>query len=280
MASESSVRTEKNGPVVTVIIDRPERRNAIDERTAELLHEAFLDFENDPDCDVAVLWGTGGVFSAGGDLHEVAATGAEAWLTRCPFPDDDEEARLSIAPLGPTRLVLSKPVIAAIAGPAVAGGMELALWCDLRVMEESAYTGNFARRFGMAATDGSTVRLPRLVGTGRALDILMTGRRIDAEEALRIGMCEYVVPDGSSRERAEQLAHEIASTPQISLREDRRSQRDQFALPLVEALRNEYHKALGAIVAEGVPGSRRFVSGEGRGGVKVDRPSSEPGSTA
>jgi enoyl-CoA hydratase len=269
MTFESSVRTERNGSVLTVIIDRPARRNAIDERTAELLHQTFIDFDHDPDCDVAVLSGAGGYFSAGGDLHEVAGTSAEAWLSKRPFPEVDEEARSSIAPLGPTRLVLSKPVIAAVSGAAVAGGMELALWCDLRVVEETAYFGNYARRFGLAALDGATVRLPRLVGSGRAADILMTGRRVDAEEALRIGMCEYVVPEGFARVRAEELAQQIACTPQDSLRADRRSLIEQDGLSLVEALRNEYQQGRASLVAEGVSGSQIFASGEGRGGTRL-----------
>ncbi len=168
--------------------------------------------------------------------------------------------------MGPTRLALSKPVIAAIAGPAVAGGMELALWCDLRVMEESAYMGVYCRRWGVPLIDGGTVRLPRLVGRGRALDLILTGRKVEAEEALRIGLCDRVVADGESRAAAQALAHEIARFPQACLRADRRSVLLQEGLPEADALRSEWDCSSGVFEREGAAGAARFSAGQGRHG--------------
>ena len=168
--------------------------------------------------------------------------------------------------MGPTRLELDKPVIAAVAGPAVAGGFEIALWCDLRVMEESAYFGVYCRRWGVPLIDGGTVRLPRIVGRGRALDLILTGRKVTAEEALRINLCEQVVPEGESRERAEAMAHEIARFPQVCMRADRRSVRMQEGLTLREAMRKEWYNGVPVFAAEGAAGAARFASGKGRGG--------------
>src|SRR5215510_12752935 len=181
----------------------------MDPASADALEKAFLEFDRDAEASVAVLWGEGGAFCAGFDL-KYAAKG-----------EPIEE--LKRGPMGPTRLMLDKPVIAAIAGPAVAGGFEIALWCDLRVMEASAYFGVYCRRWGVPLIDGGTVRLPRIVGRGRALDLILTGRKVPAEEALRIGACEHVVPDGESRRFAEAMAHEIARFPQACMRADRRS---------------------------------------------------------
>ncbi len=260
-----AVRVEKSGRVATVILSRPEVRNAVDPVTGEALVAAFRAFEQDDGADVAVFWGAHGAFCAGGDLKHLASTGAEVWLNKLNYP------RLGYAetppgPLGPSRLELSKPVIAAVSGAAVAGGMELALWCDMRVMEESAYFGVYCRRWGVPLIDGGTVRLPRLVGMGRAMDIILTGRKVTAEEALRIGLCERVVPDGKSRQVAEELAQEIARFPQECVRADRASAYRQHGLSLRDAMRQEYDGGLAALRREGVAGAARFAGGIGRHG--------------
>jgi enoyl-CoA hydratase len=264
-----AVTVERDGPVTTVVLDRPDRRNAVDGETGEALVEAFERFDEDPDAAVAVFYGAGGTFCAGGDLQYVTETGGERWLESLDFPADPTRTTPP-GPLGPSRLQLSKPVIAAVAGPAVAGGMELALWCDLRVLEESAYFGVYCRRWGIPLIDGGTVRLPRLVGQGRALDIILTGRQVTAKEALDIGMCERVVPDGTVREAAESLAHEIARFPQECVRADRRSVLGQSGLPLHEALEQEYRGGLASLRAEGVAGAQRFAAGHGRHGSYAD----------
>ena len=257
-----TVRIEKQDKVWTVIHSRPEAKNAMDPMSAEALERAFLEFDRDAEAVVAVLWGEGGAFCAGFDLkHAAQGTGIEAQ----PYPAD-ARTPLPRAPMGPTRLVLDKPVIAAIAGPAVAGGFEIALWCDLRVMEESAYFGVYCRRWGVPLIDGGTVRLPRIVGRGRALDLILTGRKVEAEEALRISLCEQVVPDGQSRERAEALAREIVRFPQACMRADRRSVYHQEGLGLREAMRYEWENGIPALAAEGRAGASRFASGKGRGG--------------
>ena len=253
-----SVRIEKQGRVWTVIHSRPEAKNAVDPETAVSLEQAFRSFDADAEASVAVFWGEGGAFCAGFDLKR-AAQGTDTETL-------EFGGKNSRGPMGPTRLALDKPVIAAVAGPAVAGGFELALWCDLRVMEESAYFGVYCRRWGVPLIDGGTVRLPRIVGRGRALDLILTGRKVDAQEALRIGLCEHVVPDGESRKRAEALAHEIARFPQICMRADRRSVYLQEGLPLEEAMRSEWKNSIPALAAEGRAGAARFASGKGRGG--------------
>ena len=257
-----SVRIEKDGSVWTVIHSRPEVRNAMDPESAKALFDAFQSFDADDTASVAVFWGEGGAFCAGWDLkHAASLTGAEA-LDSFDIPDEGEPP---MAAMGPSRLELAKPVIAAVAGPAVAGGMELALWCDIRVMEETAFMGVYCRRWGIPLIDGGTVRLPRLVGEGRAMDLVLTGRRVDADEALRVGLCEYVVPSGDARAKAEALAHDIARFPQSCMRADRRSVRAQHGLSMRDALRQEWWGSK-AEVTIGIDGATRFASGKGRGG--------------
>src|SRR5262249_46617847 len=210
-----AVRIERKGSVFTVILSRPERRNAVDRPTAAALADAFRAFDTDDSAAVAVLFGEGGNFCAGADLKAIATS------TGNVSREDGD------GPMGPSRMLLSKPVIAAVAGYAVAGGLELALWCDLRVVERSARFGVFCRRWGVPLVAGGTVRLPRLVGLGRALDMILTGRPVDADEALRIGLADRVVPDGESRAAAEALAEQIAAFPQICMRADRRSAYEQ-----------------------------------------------------
>lgn len=259
-----TVQIDTDGPVWTVVHSRPEARNAMDPTSARELYEAFVAFDRDPDAAVAVLWGEGGAFCAGFDLKYAASlTKDDDGIDRLSFSADEEYPR---GPMGPSRLELSKPVIAAVAGPAVAGGMELAMWADVRVMEESAYMGVYCRRWGVPLIDGGTVRLPRLVGQGRALDLILTGRQVLADECERIGLCEYVVPDGESRAHAERLAHDIARFPQACVRADRRSARDSEGVPVRRALIHEWETSRGVVAAEGIEGARRFVSGAGRGG--------------
>jgi enoyl-CoA hydratase len=205
-----TVRIEKDGHVWTVVLARPQARNAVDPESAAALYEAFQTYDADDEARVAVFWGEGGAFCAGYDLKRAATLGGADALDAHDFPQSGEPP---YAPMGPSRLDLSKPVIAAVAGPAVAGGMELAMWADIRVMEETAYMGVFCRRWGVPLIDGGTVRLPRLVGEGRAMDLILTGRRVEAREALAIGLCEYVVPEGAARDRAEELARQIAAFP-------------------------------------------------------------------
>src|SRR5262245_31242933 len=206
-----NVRVERAGPVTTVILDRPEVRNAVDGPTAAALADAFREFDADPDAAVAVLYGAGGTFCAGADLRAVGTAAG------------NQTHQGGDGPMGPTRMNLSKPVIAAVAGHAVAGGLELALWCDMRVAEEGAIFGVFCRRWGVPLIDGGTVRLPKLIGLGRALDLIMTGRPVDAQEALQFGLANRVVPSGTAREAAEALAAELAALPQTCLRNDRLS---------------------------------------------------------
>lgn len=257
-----SVATEKDGSVWTVVMDRPEAKNAVNPGTAEALVEAFSAFEADPSASVAVFYGAGGAFCAGYDLkHAAGGAGEIATLGFSGSPESDGRG-----PMGPTRMALSKPVVAAIAGPAVAGGMELALWCDMRVMEEDAYMGVYCRRWGVPLIDGGTIRLPRLVGMGRAMDLILTGRKVEADEALRIGLCERVVPPGHARIEAETLAHEIARFPQACARADRASAYAQWDQPMREALKREFEGGIPALQAEGISGAARFAGGKGRGG--------------
>ena len=238
------IRVERDGRITTVIIDRPEARNAIDREHADALTAAFREFDSDGGADVGVLFGAGGAFCAGADL--------KAFDNRAE-PHGD-------GPMGPSRLLLSKPVIAAVAGHAVAGGLELALWCDLRVLEEDAVLGVFCRRFGVPLIDGGTVRLPRLVGLSRALDLILTGRPVDAEEALRIGLANRVVPSGASRAAAEALAREIAAFPQACMRADR------LSAYVAGSLEDEFARGV-QVLEEAVAGARRFAAGEGRHGA-------------
>ncbi len=242
----------------------------MDPTSARELFEAFVEFERDDSASVAVLWGEGGAFCAGFDLKQAASLNdGDSSIDRLSFDAKTHDSH-SRAPMGPSRLELSKPVIAAIAGPAVAGGMELAMWADIRVMEESAYMGVYCRRWGVPLIDGGTVRLPRLVGQGRALDLILTGRQVLATECERIGLCEYVVAEGEARDKAESLAREIARFPQQCLRADRQSAIESHGMSVNDALRNEFETSKGVVAAEGIAGARRFASGAGRGGDFTD----------
>jgi enoyl-CoA hydratase len=249
-----SVQIEKSGPITTVILHRPEVRNAVDGGTAKELAEAFRAFDADPDAKVGVFFGEGGTFCAGADLKAVS----EGRMPRLA-PDGD-------GPMGPSRLMLNKPVIAAISGYAVAGGLELALWCDLRVAEEDAVLGVFCRRWGVPLIDGGTVRLPRLIGLSRALDLILTGRPVSAQEALGMGLVNRVVPRGQARAAAEALARELAAFPQACMNADRRSAYEQASLPLEAALVQEFQGGLRVLESESLAGARRFAQGAGRHG--------------
>ncbi|MFC4588921.1 crotonase/enoyl-CoA hydratase family protein [Sphaerisporangium corydalis] len=248
------IHIERSGLVTTVVLSRPEVRNAVDGPAAAALAAAFREFEAS-DAAVAVLWGEGGTFCAGADLHAVG-TGRGNRVTE----DGD-------GPMGPTRMRLSKPVIAAVEGYAVAGGLELAIWCDLRVAAEDATFGVFCRRFGVPLIDGGTVRLPRLVGAGRAMDMILTGRAVGAAEALAMGLADRVVPPGTAREAAEELARGLAELPQTCLRQDRLSALEQEGLPEEEALRNELRHGMVSLRGEMAGGVARFRSGAGRHGA-------------
>ncbi|HET9101791.1 MAG TPA: crotonase/enoyl-CoA hydratase family protein [Solirubrobacteraceae bacterium] len=250
----SAVTVTCDGPVTTVVLSRPERRNAVDGPTAVALTEAFRAFDADPDAAVAVLHGAGGTFCAGADL--IAAGGPHGNRVA---PDGD-------GPMGPTRLRLSKPVIAAIAGYAVAGGLELALWCDLRVAESNAVLGVFCRRWGVPLIDGGTVRLPRLIGASRAMDLILTGRPVSAEEAERIGLVNRVVDAGQSLAAAQTLAAELAAFPQTCLREDRLSVLEAEGREEAEAIAREFEHGLRSL-AEVASGLERFRGGAGRHGA-------------
>lgn len=251
------VLSEKNGPVTTISINRPEVRNAVDRPTARALADAFRMFEADEEARAAVLAGTGGYFCAGADLKAVA--GEQGRANRSSEEGD--------GPMGPSRMWLNKPVIAAVAGYAVAGGLELALWCDLRVMERDAVFGVFCRRWGVPLMDGGTVRLPRLIGLSNALDLILTGRPVGAEEALRMGLANRVVEPGSSRTEAEKLAGQIAAFPERCMRSDRKSAYEQMTLPFAEAMKNEFRLGLATIESgETVAGAGRFARGKGRHG--------------
>jgi enoyl-CoA hydratase/carnithine racemase len=250
-----SVHVEKSGSVTTVVLDRPEVRNAVDGPTAAALADAFRAFEADTEARVAVLWGAGGTFCAGADLKAIAAGRGNRVA-----PEGD-------GPMGPSRMLLAKPVIAAVSGHAVAGGLELALWCDLRVVEEDAILGVFCRRWGVPLVDGGTVRLPRLIGLSRALDLILTGRPVDAREAERIGLANRVVPRGQARAAAEALAAEIAAFPPRCVLSDRRSAYESEALALEAALGREFALGLATVQSgETGAGAARFAAGEGRHG--------------
>jgi enoyl-CoA hydratase len=248
------IRTEREGPVTIVTIDRPEARNAVDRATAEALSEAFRAFDADDTARVAVLHGDHGTFfCAGADL--------KAFASGTP----NRVARDGDGPMGPSRMLLSKPVIASIAGHAVAGGLELALWCDLRVAEQTAVLGVFCRRFGVPLIDGGTIRLPRLIGLSRALDLILTGRAVNAEEALAIGLVNRVVPPGEALATAKQLARELSELPQAALRADRMSAYLQHDKDLHAALLTELELGSHALV-EAAHGAARFAGGAGRHG--------------
>ena len=251
-----SVIVERQGAVTTLIIDRPAARNAIDRPTAAALADAFRAFDADPAASVAVLCGAGGHFCAGANLKSFVAN-----------PDEWQLSETGDAPLGPTRMLLSKPVIAAVAGFAVAGGLELALWCDLRVAEQSATFGVFCRRWGVPLIDGGTIRLSRLIGHSRALDLILTGRPVAAAEAFAIGLANRVVADGEARATAEALAAQIAAFPQTCMRHDRLSSYEQWGLSLTEALQNECrHGRISLDSGDAKSGADRFRQGDGRHG--------------
>lgn len=262
-----TVRIERDGPVTTVILDRPQVRNAVDRPTAEALANAFLDFEHDSEARVAVLWGAGGTFCAGADLKGVA----EGRGNRTRAPAEPYDPLSPDAPMGPTRMLLSKPVIAAVAGHAVAGGLELALWCDLRVAEEDSIFGVFCRRWGVPLIDGGTIRLPRLIGQSRALDLILTGRPVGAHEAQSMGLANRVVGKGEARAAAESLARDIAKMPQLCMKNDRSSVYEQSGLSLGTALANEFRLGMETLSSgEAREGAARFASGKGRGGSFED----------
>jgi enoyl-CoA hydratase len=252
----SNVRVDRDGSVAVVTINRPEVRNAVDAATAEALFHAFQAYDRDETLSVAVLTGAGGTFCAGADLKAIAA---------------GEPRRLSEdapAPLGPTRLLLGKPVLAAVEGHAVAGGLELALWCDLRIAADDAVFGVYCRRFGVPLLDLGTVRLPRLIGHSHAMDLILTGRAVSGEEALRMGLANRLVAKGLALEAAVQLAHELTRFPQRCLRSDRLSAYEQWSLPYDLALRNELRRGLEIIQSgEMVAGATAFAHGLGRHGA-------------
>ncbi|EHN13086.1 Enoyl-CoA hydratase [Patulibacter medicamentivorans] len=254
----SNVRSERTGAVTTVILSRPEVRNAVDGSTAAQLADAFRAFDADDDAAVAVLWGEGGTFCAGADLKAVGSERGNRMT-----PDGD-------GPMGPSRMRLSKPVIAAIEGHAVAGGLELAIWCDLRVAAQDAVLGVFCRRWGVPLIDGGTIRLPRLIGTSRAMDLVLTGRPVDAAEAQAIGLVNRVVAPGEARAAAEALAAELARLPQVCMRQDRLSLLEQEALDEPQALVNEFAHGLTSLASGALEGAARFASGAGRHGSFED----------
>lgn len=248
-----SVSIQRDRGVWTVILDRRDKKNAVDRDTARALAQAFEDFEDDDQARVAVLWGAGGTFCAGADLKAFA---------RGRGNRIQAEGR---GPMGPTRMECSKPVVAAVEGHAVAGGLELALWCDMRVASESAVFGVFCRRFGVPLIDGGTVRLPRVVGMGRAMDMILTGRAVEADEALAMGLCNRVVAEDAARPKAQELARRLTRFPQACLRSDRRSAYEQWGRRESEAMAREFE--LGRqVVDEARRGAKRFVDGAGRHG--------------
>lgn len=250
------MRVERSGAVTTVIMNRPQARNAVNGPAAAELVEAFTEFDADDTAAVAVLWGDGGTFCAGADLKAFGT------------PEMNQTRPGGPGPMGPTRMTLSKPVIAAVGGHAVAGGLELALWCDLRVAEEDAVFGVFCRRWGVPLIDGGTVRLPRLIGHGRAMDLILTGRAVGAAEALDIGLANRVVPTGAARQRAEELAAELAALPQQCLRADRLSALHQWGLTEAAAMDAEFG-SLERVAAESLAGAARFAAGAGRHGAQA-----------
>lgn len=262
-----TIRAATHGEIRIVTIDRPEARNAVDPEMATRLFEEFVAFDRDPALKVAILAGVPGAFCAGFDLKRAAGGMDATWYAEleldATFDGHDDQPRKG--PMGPTRLSLSKPVIAAISGPAVAGGMELALWCDMRVMERSAYMGVYCRRWGVPLIDGGTVRLPRIVGHGRAMDLILTGRQVDAQECLAIGLANRLCDDGEALNAALELAEQLTRFPQGCMRADRRSAIEQWSLDVAHALAYEWGSAE-TFRAEGSDGAARFASGKGRSG--------------
>ncbi|MCW5674430.1 MAG: crotonase/enoyl-CoA hydratase family protein [Xanthobacteraceae bacterium] len=246
---------EKRGRIFVVTVNRPERRNAFNLEVAEKIYDAFKQFDADDTLDVAVLTGAGGNFCAGADLHALASGEKRPFL-----PEGD------FAPMGCTRLKLSKPVIAAVEGYAVAGGIEVACWCDMRVAAKSATFGVFCRRFGVPLVDLGTIRLPRLIGHSRAMDLILTGRPVNADEALTMGLANRVVEDGNALEAALQIAEQLSAFPQICMRADRLSAINQWSLDWDEAAKAEMNGGLPAVQAEAIAGASRFSGGTGRHG--------------
>tara|TARA_R110000787_G_scaffold1842_1_gene7795 strand:+ start:880 stop:1656 length:777 start_codon:yes stop_codon:yes gene_type:complete len=256
MSTTDTVLTRQEADLLIITINRPARRNAVDRDTAVALYEAFKAFDADDSLSVAILTGTEGNFCAGADLQAVAAGKGNPVR-----PDGD------MGPMGPTRLELSKPVIAAVEGYAVAGGLELALWCDLRVASDSARFGVFCRRFGVPLIDGGTIRLPRLIGASRAMDLVLTGREVGPDEALAIGLANYAAPAGKALDRAMQLANDIAAFPQTCLRADRLSAMRQWSLDMDSALKAEVEGGLDVLKSgETLKGATAFTKGKGRHG--------------
>ena len=261
-----TITIDQTGGITTIAINRPQARNAVNPETARLLYQAFVAFEADEAQRVAILTGTGGYFCAGFDLKAAGAGDAGNWMAEVQIPDDWEDPmRHPIpGPMGPSRLMLSKPVIAAIEGPAVAGGMELAAWCDMRVMAQGAFTGVFCRRWGVPLIDGGTVRLPRILGQGRASDLILTGRAVEAEEALALGFANRTCPQGEALAVAREIAADLIRFPQACMLADHLSARMTPA-DLAAALRREW-QSFAAFAAEGQAGAARFASGKGRSG--------------
>ncbi len=253
-----TVRIENDGPVRIVTIERPAVRNAVDRPTSDALVAAFTAFDEDASAHVAILTGAGGVFCAGADL--------KAFASGRPLRRDEQ----GNGPMGPTRMILSKPVVAAVEGYAVAGGLELALWCDLRVAADDAVFGVFCRRWGVPLIDLGTVRLPRLVGHSHAMDMILTGRGVAGDEAMRIGLANRLTPKGGALDGARALAHELAALPQRCLRSDRLSAIEQWSLGWREATLNEFHRGMSVIASgESKDGATRFAAGAGRHGVRA-----------
>ena len=264
-----TVETTRDGPVRIITNNRPEARNAVDPETADALTQAFQAFNADPQALVGVFHGAGGAFCGGWNLKYASTlTDRDAFdaAIRRDLAFPTGAAPAPRGPMGPSRMEFDKPLIAAVEGPAVAGGMELALLADCRVMAETAYFGVYCRRWGIPLIDGGTVRLPRLVGQGRALEIAMTGRKVTAEEALRIGLCEKVVPEGKALEAALEMAHEIARFPQEAMLADRRSIIENHGAPIREGLRREWANGIDSAMNQGTTGAGRFAAGRGRHG--------------
>lgn len=254
MSAVVEILISKSKNVWTIILNRPYSKNAVDKATANLLYDAFIKFENDSTAKCAILYGKGGVFCAGADLKQMNNKVVE--------PTKD---KFDYGPMGPTRLKLRKPVLAAVEGYCVAGGLELACWADMRICDETAIFGVFCRRWGVPLVDGGTVRLPRLIGASRAMDLILTGRPVDANEALIIGLANRVVKKGTALEEAKSIAEMISNFPQATMLADRQSAKEQWSLNEINGLKNEYN--LGHLVlGEAVEGAKIFAAGKGRGG--------------
>ena len=265
---KSPVTTTQHGDITLITLDRPDVRNAVDTETALQLYDAFVAFDANPQAKVAVFHGANGHFCAGWDLKAGASLQTESddpalgAFSNLAFTPSDTQA---LGPMGPSRLLLSKPVIASVSGAAVAGGMELALWCDMRVMEQDAYFGVYCRRFGVPLIDGGTVRLPRLIGMGHAMDLILTGRKVEAPEALQMGLCNRVVPTGHALEAALELAQQLCRFPQATMLADRVSAYMQWDMDLPHALHQEWERGKQCL-GVGIEGAERFASGAGRHG--------------